>query len=828
MMIIVKDLRCTTALSPRFRRNIFTSTILKGSLAATLMLTVSPGHAASTSKKLVSDSSTGVKASHTNKSSRSKKTASPGVSVSHAPTSIQGTGMETLTVAAARRAHGTMLTLGSAQIRQAVPGTNPLKTLSQLPGIMFQSDDPQGLDTWSTQIYMHGFMQNQISTTLDDVPLGELVFRNYNGLNPVQAITSENVGRVDVSTGAGAESVASTNNLGGSLEYQSSAPKEKTGGEIDQTFGSYDMFHTFVRFDSGSLNRSGTKFFVSYMRNDTNKWKGYGQQFSQQVNAKFVQPINSNSSITAYFDWSDVHQYVYQDYSLDMLHNGGYNIDYYYNNKYSGYANAINAANGIYPSYLNGISDKKDAAYYDGGTNIDDYFGYLKGDFEITDNLRWKTSVYGHGESNALSWTNPYYPSPSGAPLFEQVKEPSIQRFGILSSMQYEVAHNHIEAGVWYENNKFVSTMYGYSEPALGGGAPLNALGNFDSLKPFMQLFGQTTNTNTFTTYAQDTYNILPNLALHFGFKSLLNVSRAGDGYYNSSYYGDGAMAHGTLTTFRAFLPHISGDWHFLKHHELYFDVAENVHAYPQAQYKTAASPFAVTESAYQYALPSLKPESDWAYAVGYRYSQRYLDATIHAYHVNFFNRLQQIAAGSPINPVSTVLNVGGITMNGVDAGLTIRPVEGLSWNNSISYNHGTYDDNITTQGVTYYTKGQQVIAYPRVMYKTALTYTWGPIEARIDAGWTSQRNYSYTGDEKVPSYWISNFGLRYRFGNMGRYLPHMGVMKKLEVAFNIYNLNDARYVSTMGENGFSLSGDYQSFMLGTPRTFFGSIKADF
>lgn len=145
---------------------------------------------------------------------------------------------ESVLISARRRAHGTMISVGSAQIQKAVPGTNPLKVLSQQAGIMFQSADPQGLDTWSSQIYMHGFMQNQISTTLDDVPLGELVYRNYNGLNPTQAISSENVGRMDVSTGAGAESVASTNNLGGSIEYVSSDPKEKTGGTLSQTFGS--------------------------------------------------------------------------------------------------------------------------------------------------------------------------------------------------------------------------------------------------------------------------------------------------------------------------------------------------------------------------------------------------------------------------------------------------------------------------------------------------------------------------------------------------------------------------------------------------------------
>lgn len=739
---------------------------------------------------------------------------------------------EDIAISAQRRAHGTMISVGSAAIARAVPGTNPLKVLAQQPGVMFQADDPQGVDTWSTQIYMHGFLQNQISTTLDDIPLGELAYRNYNGLNPIQAISSENVGRLDVSTGAGAESVASTNNLGGSIEYHSSDPKKRAGGTVAQTFGSNALFHTFVRLDSGELNRTGTKFYVSYMRNDTDKWKAGGNQFFQQVNAKFVQPIRDDSKISAFFDFSQYAQFNYQDYSLDIWKNGGNYIDNYYNGKASGYIAAIEAARGNYPSRLNGISDKADAAYYDSTSASTDFFGGLTGDFRLTDRVRWKTTFYGHGEHQHNDWTNPFYPSPSGAPMFEQVKEPSIRRFGALSSVQYEVAHNHIEGGVWYENNQFNSTMFGYSQPNVVDGVilgrPINPLGNFSNKTPFMQLFGQITNTNTFTAFVQDTYNPLPNVALHFGFKSLLNTSRAGDGYYNTAYYGPGASAAGTLTTARAFLPHISGDWHFLKHHELYFDVAENVHAYPQGQFKTVSSPFAVTQAAFDYARPSLKPESDWAYAVGYRYSDHFMDATLHAYHTNFFNRLQQITSGNIVNPISTVLNVGNITMNGVDAGLTMRLARGLSLYNSISWNHATYDDNVTAQGITYYTKGSQVVAYPRLMYKSSLSYAYRGFDASIDASYMSQRNLSYTGDAKVPSYWLANFRMGYKFGNMGKYAHSLGFVQNLQLDFNIYNLTNQFYVATMGENGFPLSGDYQSFLLGAPRQFFGSIRAEF
>ncbi|MCX5616040.1 TonB-dependent receptor plug domain-containing protein [Bombella sp. TMW 2.2559] len=204
-------------------------------------------------------------------------------------------GYESLSVHTHHIVQGTQLVLGHKQLEQQVPGTNPLRTLAQMPGVQFQSDDPQGVDTYSTQLYMHGFVQNEIGMTLDGLPIGEPTFRNYNGLNPLQAISSENVERLEVTQSAGAESTASTNNLGGSINYVSSNPKNKMGGLVAQTFGSNALFHSFFRFDSGRLNESGTKFYVSYMRNQGDKWKGGGDQFMQQVNASWSSPSGSGA-----------------------------------------------------------------------------------------------------------------------------------------------------------------------------------------------------------------------------------------------------------------------------------------------------------------------------------------------------------------------------------------------------------------------------------------------------------------------------------------------------------------------------------------------------
>ncbi|MDT8872883.1 hypothetical protein RAA17_21770 [Komagataeibacter rhaeticus] len=75
---------------------------------------------------------------------------------------------------------------------------------------------------------------------------------------------------------------------------------------MNQTFGSNSTMHSFFRFDTGDMNKTGTRMFVSYMRNNAEKWKGGGNQFMQQVNAKLVQPIGQESQISALFDWGDL------------------------------------------------------------------------------------------------------------------------------------------------------------------------------------------------------------------------------------------------------------------------------------------------------------------------------------------------------------------------------------------------------------------------------------------------------------------------------------------------------------------------------------------
>lgn len=54
------------------------------------------------------------------------------------------------------------------------------------------------------------------------------------------------------------------------------------------------------------------------------------------------------------------------------------------------------------------------------------------------------------------------------------------------------------------------------------------------------------------------------------------------------------------------------------------------------------------------------------------------------------------------------------------------------------------------------------------------------------------------------------------------------GILQHITLEFNVYNLLNRSYIATVGEQGNPISGDYQSMLIGAPRQFFGTVRAEF
>lgn len=605
-----------------------------------------------------------------------QKAATPrphGASKPKTTTSAGGSNGETVDVigtGSTRQIQG----ISAARIAQAAPGTNPLKILGQLPGVSFNSSDPLALDPWSQSFYVRGFSEDQLGFTLDNIPLGSQSYYSWNGLNVNSAITAENISRVNVSQGAGGVDIPSSSNLGGTVQFFSSDPSDQLGGKVSQSFGSYDAYRTFVRLDSGILNPTGTKFYVSYDRTTEDKWKGSGGDFLQQVNAKLVQPIGDNTTLKVFFDWAQEEEATYADSSLNIIHTLGTRVDYYTPD----YRRAYLAAEGIFSGGYQLLNDPEDASYYDGPSTTTNYLGGINLDTMFTDRLHWQTTFYGHGKNFDSFWTNPYYTSPDGAPLSEQDVQYRIRRLGFTSDLSYNIAHNDIQTGVWFENAAYASDQVLYNEPLLGAGSPVDPYNITEA--PYAQPWGLSYNTNTFQYHLEDVYRLRPNITLQAGFKSLLvdGCSKATANIEADTGVADNDRPSGCITAADAFLPQVSASWRFAPRQEVYLDISNNMRAYPESGFGQA-SPWSVsTKEAFAQTQSSIEPEKDWVYELGYRYTSPVVTGLLSLYHTDFFNRLQDISSGSLVDLQTTLENVGTVSMSGVDGTLTLRPYKGI------------------------------------------------------------------------------------------------------------------------------------------------------
>jgi iron complex outermembrane receptor protein len=208
---------------------------------------------------------------------------------------------QTVTVIQGRGQVRSVQGLDRKEFTEAPAGTSPLLTVSRLPGVNFQSADPLGNYEWSTRFTVRSFSQNQLGFTLDNVPLGDMSYGNFNGLHISRAISAENVGRAFLSQGSGSLDTASSSNLGGTIQFYSRAPEDKFGLDWRETVGSDNEMRSYGRVDTGETGFG--RFSLSFTDQDAEKWKGTGHQRQQQVNVGYLNTFGM-SRISAFVNTS--------------------------------------------------------------------------------------------------------------------------------------------------------------------------------------------------------------------------------------------------------------------------------------------------------------------------------------------------------------------------------------------------------------------------------------------------------------------------------------------------------------------------------------------
>ncbi len=748
--------------------------------------------------------------------------------------------------------------ISSKVLLDAAPGTSPISILARLPSVSVTSADPYGAYEWALRISVRGFNQNQLGFTLDDVPLGDMSYGNLNGLHISRAIINENLGNVTLSQGTASLETASTSNLGGAIQFFSAEPDDRRHLDIRQSGGSWNTVRTYGKFDSGKM-RYGTKFYLSGVYQHGNKWKGQDvngngeiAQRYYQFNARLSQPLGNAGVFTFFADYSNRGEVDYQDLNKVWTHQLGYNWD---NNLTWGQAlqtaNAYNyqgktgfpvfpTLSTSFPSPISSLqnsptdltNDPQDAAYFGASGLRKDFLTYASVKSALGSHLVVKATGYGHRNDGRGLWFTPYLPSFDTtynpvSPISLRTSEYGISRGGFLASLAYEAGRNRLEGGAWWEIETFDLARRFYGTTLA---SPMHSLYSFPS-NPFYTQWAYNFPSTVYQFHLQDSFKITQALTLQAGFKSV-ETNQRGElvGFNQGLNLAPRAIstnyAQGSLQSGGAFLPQIGVDWKFRPNDEIFADVAENARAFQAGGPGFGTSPWGTSQAGFNALTNNLKSERSWSEEVGYRHSDSKLQLQANYFHVNFSNRLLAIQQGPSIAGNASLLsNVGDVTTNGVDGAASYRLNSGWTLYNGLTYSRSTYDSNYTTGGNTILTGGKVVVDAPQFLWKNSLAYNRRAFDAHIGSDFMSKRYFTYTDDNFVDGRFLTDFGTSY-------HIDEAGILNQLRLQFNIYNLANATYYSTVGTNGFIASDptsvSNNTLQVGAPRTYSGTFTVRF
>jgi iron complex outermembrane receptor protein len=791
------------------------------------------------------------------------------VSAAHAdpaPAAGDATAVSDVVVTMARTTRSSVVLAGS-EMQKILPGVSPLKAIQTLPGVVYLTADPWGNNEQNESLFVHGFNTQQLGYTMDGVPLGDQQYGNYNGLSVSRAVTSENVGRVNLESGAGSLGVASTSNLGGAIETYSVDPKKTYGATIAETVGSYDTTRTFVRLETGQV--LGGEAYVSYLHQSQKAWDFDGYQNGDQVNLKYVHD-DSHGKLTIFGDWSDK---VEPNEDADGVGNqaGGAGSYLPYTRPFL-YPNLAAAIADVAPSAANG--NKPGTPPTAEGNNFSNYFSaaqrtdvltYAKYDYDISPNITWSNQVYYHynygrgivagpinqaslpvlfagyypgqvvgGSATSVGTLNNIVADFGGTGYAVRTTEYRINREGELSTLNWQLGQHAIEAGFWFEHDESAQHRVWYPmSPANDDMTPYEVP---DGPKAFTQYYNEFY-VNDVQLHLQDQWRILPDLLIQAGFKSSLQTAsnKLPIQQVNGPLTPASSVANypvGTLTSNNGFLPQVGVVWDAPAHSQVFANVQENMRQYiPYGAGSNfyGASPWSVgSQQAFNLFKQTGHPETSWTYELGAR-TQQSLDFGVitgfegqaSVYHVNFYNRILNVAAYSFLNPQPAILvNVGGVTTNGVDVAGTLHFGSHVQLYDAVSYNKSTYNDDYLTGTTIVSTHGKWVPLTPDWLNKTILSFSYGSFEAQVNGDYIGRRYATYLNDEAVPSTFQVGAEASYLF-----HVPDGAYIKTFKLSANVTNIGDIRGASTVNVTG--ASGGYTYYPI-APTMGFVTLNATF
>ena len=770
-------------------------------------------------------------------------------------------------------------------INRQVAGQSILQTINLIPSVNYTNNDPYGGSGGNLRI--RGFPGNRVALLWDGLPLNDT--GNY-AIFGNQQFDPELIDQVSVNLGTTDVDSPTPSAAGGVVSYRTRLPTTDRSAIGQYSRGTFDYNRFFGVIDSGNLTEGGLRGFVSASSTKYNKFKGPGVIDRSQYNGRLYQPLGGNGDFVSVS--------VHYNENRNNSYNNGTILDYRNSRDFDNQLlcprdlptagiidndGATTAANsniaGLAPSTCTNFFNLRINPSNTGNVRgqgrfsltddilltIDPGYQYTLanggGTSSISENdgrLRGNTTTFGvdlNGDGDFLDSVRLYQPSNTRT-----------NRYTALASLIWEVTEQHrLRVAYSYDRGEHRQTgEFGFIETT---GNPISVFGGKYNEQarvltangtPFQnrdresvallnqisgEYFGRFLNDQlTFTVGVRAPFFerqldqrcftqisdgnprcnqvFAPNLVID------PSVPRATAGLPTGAVY---APFQRTVK-YSPILPSAGVSFDFLEDHSVYASYGRNF-----------SSPS--TDSLYRSVNLDLTPETTDAFDIGYRFTNRRVQAQVAAYYTDYKNRIVTATDQDPSSQTFGTTqdrNVGDATAMGIDAQVAWTPVPLLSL-----YAFGSYIDTELKENApgaivggvntTLLTRGAEFVETPKYQFGGRAQVNFGPASFAAQVKYVGKRFSTDDNGRTATTVVIAPGQDLDQRGRTDAYttldldarvtLAPLG-LENSYLSLNVINVTDEFYLANINTAN-TLSANPR-FSVGAPRTFQATVRFGF
>jgi iron complex outermembrane recepter protein len=706
-------------------------------------------------------------------------------------------------------------TVTQDSILKQYPTANVYKYLELQPGVNVSNADPFG--ETGGNILVRGMNSNEMGFTLEGAPLNDQATYNFF---PQQYVDGENLNQISLAQGSADLDSPHIGASGGVVNMYLRDPSKTPEGLAEFSFGSDHFAREFARADTGLIDGTNVRGFMSYSHLDDDHWRGPGTDDRDHIDIKLLGEFGEgnrtalslmlNQNVNTYYFTPTLGQWNNHQINWDATFSGATDTNFFGLHE-NPYLSAVVSMPTTFQIAGNSQLDVTPYVWWDDGAG-----GGLGSAPAINPN----SFFFGNQQVHLANLTGPT--TSSGAVLVSNASRNPEVRPGVVFEDHTQIDNHKLVGGYWFE----YSMQHSYAPYTLLNAngtlqdiwAETNQLTLTDGQVPYS--VNQRTASYVNGVFVGDTMSLLDDrVEVDYGVKRVY-IWRSTENLLPGTTNVDFNDAQWS--------PNAALRYKINPENQVFANFATNFRSPPVSQMVALYSNSTGLPSTI--ATNADKDEYSYNQELGYRYQGAAGDSSISFFHYDFYNR--QLTTANPSGQTIT-LNVGNTDAYGIDfeAGTHpyyhFRPYVSGEWlraTQTSSYQDGT--DYLPTTG-------KETIRSPHWQGAVSIDYDDGTYFGIISGKYVGPQFSTFIDDEKIPGYATADLTLGVRVP------PPVTYVKGMEFRLNLVNITDNRYIAGVntpepnahtqkGVYGTSLAGTLPNYIVGAGFAAIFTMKADF